>query len=158
MMKTVIDSATVVALAFADGGYVDPASVPETTIAVAEERWLIPVIGGEMHAALLEGSHADFREEYVAPVVALYTRLLMMPDLGVQTGQCGLTVPSSSTFEAASVERTRIAARSLRHRARTLLHRMSRHLDEHAAEFPEYDPEKNILKRCSTDGNIVQIR
>lgn len=101
MMKTVIDPATVVALAFADGGYVDPASVPETTIAVAEERWLIPVVGGEMHAALLEGSHADFREEYVAPVVALYTRLLMMPDLGVQTGQCGLTVPSSSTFEAA---------------------------------------------------------
>ena len=27
-----------------------------------------------------------------------------------------------------------------------------------AAEFPEYDPHKNILNRCTTDGNFVQTR
>lgn len=157
-MKTLIDSSRVVALAFAGGEYVDPASVPETSIAVAEERWLLPVIGNSLHAALAAGQYADFMEEYVAPAIAIYTRLLMMPDMAVRSGQYGVTVPASSTFEAADAERTRMAVRALRHRARTLLHRMSRHLDDHAGEFPEYDPEKNILKRCSTDGNIVQIR
>ena len=157
-MKTLIDSSRVVSLAFAGGEYVDPASVPETSIAVAEERWLLPVIGESLHAALAGGEYADFMEEYVAPVIALYTRLLMMPDMAVRSGQYGVTVPASSTFEAADTEQIRMSVRALRHRARTLLHRMSRHLDDHAGEFPEYDPEKNILKRCSTDGNIVQIR
>ena len=41
---------------------------------------------------------------------------------------------------------------------RTLLRRAAEYLEAHAAEFPEYDPDNNILKRCTTDGNLIQTR
>ena len=40
--------------------------------------------------------------------------------------------------------------------ALVLLRRAAEHLEAHAAEFPGYDPDNNILKRCTTDGNLIQ--
>ena len=50
----------------------------------------------------------------------------------------------------------RVGTSSLRRQARTLLRRAAEHLEAHAAEFPGYDPDNNILKRCTTDGNLIQ--
>ena len=51
----------------------------------------------------------------------------------------------------------RALRRSLRTQARTLLRRAGEHLFAHRDEFPEYDPENDTLRRCTTDGGFVQI-
>ena len=150
-MNTLITPAQAVALAFADGEYLAPESVTQSDIAAAEQRYLVPVIGRLLYEKLLSGSHAGFTTEYLAAPAALFTRIALQPRLDVRTGQCGTVAPKSAAY-------LRELQRSLRRQARTLLRRAAEHLETHAAEFPEYDPHKNILNRCTTDGNFVQTR
>ena len=150
-MNTLITPAQAVALAFADGEYLAPESVTQSDIAAAEQRYLVPVIGRLLYEKLLSGSHAGFTTEYLA-------RIALQPRLDVRTGQCGTVAPKSAAYQPAGTQALRELQRSLRRQARTLLRRAAEHLETHAAEFPEYDPHKNILNRCTTDGNFVQTR
>ena len=158
MMKTLIPPAQVVALAFTDGEYLAPEAVGEGDIAAAEQRYIVPVIGQALYEKLLSGSYADFTAEYLAAPTALFTRIAVQPRLDIRTGQCGTIAPKSGCYQPADAESRRELHRSLRRQARMLLRRAAGRLEAHPGEFPEYDPEKNILKRCSTDGNLVQAR
>lgn len=158
MMKTLINPAQVVALAFADGEYVPPEVIGEADIAAAEQRHLIPVIGRALYEKLLAGAGAAFVAEYLAAPVALFIRLGIQPRLDIRTGACGTVAPRSSAYQGAPTQALRALQRSLRREARTLLRRASEHLETHADEFPEYDPDADILKHCSIDGNLVQAR
>lgn len=157
-MKTLITPAQVIALAFADGEYLPPQSVTEADIAAAEQRHLAPIVGTALYEKLLLGGYAAFAEEYLAPAIALCTRLSIQPRLDIRTGGCGTVAPRSSAYQPASEATLARLQKSLRTQAQTLLRRASDHLDAHSDEFPEYNPRANILKRCSTDGNLVQIR
>ena len=156
MKQTLITPETVIALAFCDGECQDAATVSVVDIAVAEERHVISVVGSKMYEAMRMGKYADFCEEYVAPVVALRTRLLMLPSMVARSGCFGVSVPASSTMKSPSKEQVALLERSLREKARTLQRRMSRYLNDNASQFAEYDPAKNLLNHCSNDGNIVQ--
>ena len=156
MKQTLITPEKVVALAFADAELIDQSAISPLDIAVAEERHVVAVVGGEMYAAMLEGSYADFCEEYVAPVVALRTRLLMLPSMVARSGRFGVGTAATSTLKSPSDIQLKSLERALREKARTLQQRMSRHLNENAKLYAEYDPQKNILNRCSNDGNIIQ--
>ncbi|MBP9544199.1 MAG: hypothetical protein KBE58_04055, partial [Alistipes sp.] len=90
--------------------------------------------------------------------VALFTRIAVQPRLDIRTGQCGTVAPKSGSYQPADAQSLRELQRSLRRQARTLLRRAAEYLEAHAAEFPEYDPDNNILKRCTTDGNLIQTR
>ena len=48
--------------------------------------------------------------------------------------------------------------KSLYARRQVLLKRLSNHLKRHASEFASYNPEKDVLQRCSINGGYVQIR
>ena len=52
----------------------------------------------------------------------------------------------------------RRSRRALLKTARRLLRRASDYLESHAAQFPLYDPQANVLNRCSIDGKLVQTR
>lgn len=157
-MKTLINPAQVIALAFADGEYLAPEAIGEGDIAAAEGRHIVPVVGQALYDKLLAGSYAEFTAEYLAAPAALFTRLAIQPRLDIRTGQCGTVAPKSAAYQPAAAESLRVLRRSLRRQARTLLRRAAQHLDAHADEFPEYDSDRNILKRCLTDGDLVQIR
>ncbi len=152
-MKTLITPAAVIASAFTDGEYVADTAISDEMIAAAEWRYLRPVVGGALHERLLEGAYADFTAEYVAPVVALYTRIAIQPRLNVRAGQCGLSAAANTATAAQSRE----LAQSLLAQARALLVRMAEHLELNSADFPEYVSEANILNRCRIDGDLVQI-
>lgn len=156
MKKTIITPEKVAALAFYDGECIDSTAISPLDVAVAEERHIVTVVGAEMYAAMGEGRYADFCDEYVAPVVALQTRLLMLPAMVARSGRFGVSVPSSSTMKSPSAQQIGRLERSLREKARTLQRRMSRYLNEHAEQFPEYEPSRNILNRCCVDGEFVQ--
>lgn len=156
MKQTLITPESVVALAFNDGECFDAETISSLDIAVAEERHVVSVVGSEMYEAMRNGAYADFCEEYVAPVVALRTRLLMLPSMVARSGRFGVSVPASTSHKSPSDNQVRHLERSLREKARTLQRRMCRYLNDNAGQFPEYDPARNVLNRCCSDGNIVQ--
>ncbi len=156
-MKTLITPTEAVALAFGDGEYVAPEAIAEADIAAAERRYIVPVVGQKLYARLTEGAHAEFTAEYLAPAAALWTRVLVQPRLDVRTGQCGTVAPKPAGAQPASDAQCLRLMRSLRTKARTLLRRAAEYLAENAKSFPEYDPQDNILKKCTIHGNFIQI-
>ena len=157
-MNTLISPLQLLKLAFREGEYLPPETFGEADIAAAEQRYIVPVIGPELHEKLLAGNYNDFRDEYLAAPLALFTRLALQPRLDIRTGQCGTTAPKSSWSQPADDEALLRHRHALRCEARTLLRRAVAYLDSHRREFPEYRPEKNTLNRCTTDGGFVQIR
>lgn len=157
MVKSIITPAEVVATAFSDGGYIAPESIAEVDITTATERWIRPVVGQALLDGVAEGRYADLKRDYLAPAVALYTRYLVQPRLNVATNQLGLTTPAGSSHKAAEKTAREELMRALKIRARTALKRLSDYLDANTALFAEYNPSKDILKRCSCDGGFVQI-
>ncbi len=157
-MKTLITPLQVLRLAFGDGEQLPPETIAEADIAGAEQRHIVPVVGRALYEKLLAGSYPDFRTEYLAAPTALFTRLALQSRLDVSTGQCGTTAPKTACGQPAGEAALRALRRSLRAQARTLLRRAGEHLFAHRDEFPEYDPENDILNRCTTDGGFVQVR
>lgn len=156
-MNTLITARQVAELAFDAGEFLPPGAVTEADIAAAEERFLLPVVGHPLCDRLREGGYPQLLDDYVAPALAACVRLSVQPMLDIRTGPYGSTAPRSDCFEPADEEQCTARLRALRRRARTLLHRMSEWLDAHAGEHHEYQPRENIFKRCTIDGNLVQI-
>ena len=71
------------------------------------------------------------KEDYLKPVIALYTRLLVQPRLNAATSQGGLSVITTSSRKAADAEARRELQRSLKARAKFLRQRLEEYLDEH---------------------------
>lgn len=157
-MQTLVTPAAVVELAFTDGEIFTDAAIPESAIAAAQERYVRPVVGDALYERLLEGGHADFTQEYLAAPLALYVRCLLAPQSDIRHGPYGTVQPRSDTFAAPSAETLRRSRDALLQRARQLMRSASDHLESHAEEYPAYDPQSNILNRCSIDGKLVQIR
>lgn len=157
-MNNIITSAEVVRLAFTDGEYVAPEAIGEADIEAALSRRIESVAGRKLCEALRGGAYPELLADYVAPALALCVRVLVQPRLNAATGQTGLAVPSASNRKAADAEARAELMRALRIRAREAVRRMSDYLEAHAARIPEYDPERNILKRCVCYGGFVQIR
>ena len=156
-MKNIISPAEAVNLAWGTGEYLSPQAVAEADIAAAEQRYIIPVIGRPLAQALADGLYPELRNDYAAPALAMFVRVMLQPTMDVRTGQTGSVVQSGACADPASSEARAASLRALRRRAGVLLRRLSERLDADPASYPEYDPEQNILKHCSTDGGIVQI-
>ncbi len=156
-MNTLITPLQTIALAFNDGEYVAPSTVSDSDIAAAMHRYVEPVIGRRLAEALAEGRYEALKEEYVAPALAMSVRTLIQRSLNVRTGQAGLSIPTGRGSDTALKSASDELQRSLRHRRRALLRRLSDYLAAHAEEFPEYRPEEDAMKKCSIDGGFVQV-
>ncbi len=148
----------VVNLAFGAAERLPVEAVAVADIAAAESRYIRPAIGRRLHEALLAGGHPTFVAEFLAPAVALFTRLMIQPRLAVKTGAAGSIAPKSGWMEPADDKAMRRLVRSLHAEARTLLFRAVEELDHNSAAYPEYDPEEGIFKRCTIHGELVQSR
>lgn len=157
-MKTLITPLQVLRLAFGADEYLPPDTVRADDIAAACERYVVPVIGRSLYEKLLADEYPGFAADHLAAATALFTRIVVQPRLDIRTGRCGTTAPKSSDLQPADADARRAVMRSLRAQARTLLRSASVYLAAHPAEFPEYDPDRDIFNRCSTDGNFVQTR
>ena len=104
------------------------------------------------------GDHADFADEYLAAPLALYVRYLIAPQLDLRHGQGGTVQPRSDELRGGLRRNAAPQPPRLLKTARRLLRRASDYLESHAAQFPLYDPQANVLNRCSIDGKLVQTR
>ncbi len=133
MIKTLIESDRVLALAYSDAPYTPQQMITPSVVVTAEQRYLKPVIGEALIQALHDDKYIKLYEDYVAPALALYVRYEVD----------GYGAPTAKT---------------ILQRARQMMHRLSDHLDENSSQYVEYDANSNILKRCSLDGGFVQVR
>lgn len=156
-MKPLISSQRVVELAFVDGEWCDPACIAPALVTTAVERYLRPVAGAELLAALAAGRYPELLDAYVAPALAWFVRLSLLPLAAVHTAPFGVVQPRTDRFVAATGRQTAAARRIVRTTARTLLRGLSRHLRIHAADYPEYDPSADVLTRCSIHGDLVAV-
>ena len=143
-------------LAFGAEEPLPPGTVTEADIAAAEERYILPVIGQRLYERLLAGECPSLVDDYLAAPTALYTRILIQPRLDIRTGGCGTAAPYAADARPADTEPLRARRRALLAEARTLLRRAARHLAAHRDDYPEYDPHRDILNRCTLDGDFVQ--
>lgn len=157
-MKTLISTAEAVEAGFADAEYMPPEAIAQSDIAAAERRYLLPVIGHALYGRMIEGGYAALKEEYVAPALAACVRVMVQPLLAARCGACGVVAPAGDGMQSVDEVQRAELMKALRRRAREMVARMSDYLESHAAEYAEYDPEKNILNRCTIYGDIVAIR
>ncbi len=93
--------------------------IAPSDIASAEQRYLIPVIGQSLYDVMMGGAYPTLLDDYVAPAIAEYVREVV-------------DAPSAPA-----------SAKGVR-RARTMMIRLSRHLDDNEQLYPEYCSSDNI--------------
>ena len=145
-MNTILTPSQIYSLIFsAEEGY-NSSAVRESDIAIAESRYLLPIVGERLYNALLEGEYGELCSDYIAPMLGAWTRYIVEPLLAER---CGFG-------HGATVADAELLAR-LKLMAMSHSRRLSDYLNAHAEEFAEYNPIDNPLNHCSIDGNIVQI-
>lgn len=151
-MRTLITPYDVILYAYSDNEMQTPSAILSSDIAEAESRYIAPVLGEALVAKLYDGGYASLLEEYVAPALAAWTRYAVEHMAHLRCVGC-----HDSVTTTANNERHHTTLRALRQRARTLLSRLSNHLNAHGDDYAEYNPYDNPLNRCFIDGDIIQI-
>ncbi|MBO7189527.1 MAG: hypothetical protein J6V55_02955 [Alistipes sp.] len=145
-MKTIITPTDVYNLAFSVEENYNVSVVKESDIAIAESRYLLPIVGETIYSKLVNGGYYDLRVEYVAPMLSAWVRYMIEPLLAER---CGLGHDTTTVDSRVLAHLKMMAMEQTR--------RMSNYLDKHHDEYPEYNSIDNPLNHCSIDGNIVQI-
>ena len=81
-MNSIITPQQVIDLVFIPETLVTRSKITATDIAIAESRYLLPIIGEALYDAISAGRYTELRDEYVAPMVAAWTRYIAEPLLG----------------------------------------------------------------------------
>ena len=145
-MRTILTVDTLLSHVFTSEENYNFSMVTEADIAVAESRYLLPIVGERLYERLLEGEYEELRDEYVAPMLGAWTRYIVEPRLAER---CGIGHGESRV--------DRETMWHLRSVASALSRRLGEHLNAKSEDYAEYNPCDNILNHCSIDGNIVQI-
>ena len=156
-MTTLLTPEQVVCSAFAESECLSADVVTEADIVAATSRYITPIVGQSMVEKLAEQEYPTLMDEYVAPALAAAVRAVIQPIINLRTGDSGLVAPKGESFTTPSQSSVTALQQRLKCRQRELLKRLSEHLNNCSEEYPEYDPECNILNRCSLDGGFVQI-
>ena len=131
-MNCLIEAQRVIAIAYAGSGYIPQEIITQSDIITAQQRYLRPVVGEKLIEALMQGDYTSLYDNYVEPALAHYVKVVV-------DAPC-----SPATNRSLMV-------------ARTLMRRLSDHLEESQNQYPEYRSSDNILKKVNLDGGIAQV-
>ncbi len=154
-MENLISPEQVASQAFAPLDHIAAEDVNPLTIACAQERFVVPVLGAAMVEALINGAYSELTDKWVGPALALYTRALMMPALALRTSAAGVVKGSNRYLDAATENELRSLRRTTLAQATTLLRKAVARIESSPDRYPEYDARMNIWRRCRIDGGVV---
>lgn len=145
-------------LAFTRHDYLPPGAISELHIVEVQERYIRPVVGEELFAALATGSHPALLEEFAAPVIACGVKLSLLPQLRLHIAPGGVMEPSGEGWKPLTEESLHSVCKALRKELEGLRRRLDRELKRlhRAGELPEYNPQENIRNRCRIYGDFVE--
>lgn len=154
MENTLITSAQVICEAFRTTDFVREESVLPADILSAEQKYLVPVLGG-LYKALQNGLYPQLMSDYIVKPLALYVKAQMLPRLWLQSSDAGIVRLSGSSLASASESQLREMVGGVLQQAHTLMLRAVEHIESSEQHYPEYDSRKNVLNHCSIRGGIV---
>ncbi|MFR9603324.1 MAG: hypothetical protein SNG02_05575 [Rikenellaceae bacterium] len=129
---SIIEPQEVRLIAFSDVASVPTEMISGPNIEYAISRFVAPVTGHELLAAMSRGEYDELRVKFVQSAIAFYVRYISAYD-GEDTALKVLT------------------------RARHYLKQLSHHLEVNSSSYGEYNGAENILNRCKIYGDLVQI-
>lgn len=153
-MKTLITPSQVLALAFSSEEPYHNSVITASDILEAESCYLRPIVGIELYESLIGGAYSELVSDYIAPMVAAWTRYIVEPHLASRT----CSVHTEERITEAINDYSERQMRALRDRAVALSKRLSEHLNSNSTNYAEYNPNNNPLNRCFIYGNIIQVR
>lgn len=158
-MKPLISPQKAFQLAFSPHEQLPAEALSTELITLAQERYLRPVIGEKLLAALEEGLYPQLLEEFIAPVIAFGVRVQLLPTLRQALSTGGLVTPTTDGWKGLDEERFTSMMRALRHRLEGLRRRLDEELEllHEADTLAEYEPAENIRQRCRIHGGFVQV-
>lgn len=148
-----ITAAQVVNSAFSNKS-TDLAFVKEQYIRTAQVRFIRPLVGADMYdqlvsehdAAVYTGSNETLITDYLQPALAFYVKLLVLPDMRVNTTSQGLMINNSEFANAATNQDKAELAASTRDMADTLLREAIIYIEENISAFPLYEARDSSAK------------
>ncbi len=154
MGNLLVTPGEVVQIAFRGAESVDPNLIGEAMIVTAQYKFIRPVLG-KLYEALSEGKYTQLLDEYIKPPLAHYVKWLLLPRLSVQCGTIGLVQFKGDNFSAADGKGVTRLAKQVRSDAQVLMKRAVERIESSLEEFPEYEPEQNVLNRIALIGDWV---
>lgn len=144
----------VVEIAFRGMEAVDENVIGEAPIVTAQYKFIRPVLG-KLYEALLEGKYPELLNGYLKAPLAHYVKWLLLPRLSIQCGGIGVVQFKGENFSAAENGELSMLRQQVRSDAQALMKRAVERIESAPDEFPEYDPEQNVLHRISLLGDWV---
>lgn len=141
-------------IAFRGAEAVDGSLIGEAPIVTAQYKFVRPVLGG-LCGAMLEGRYAELLDGYVKAPLAHYVKWLVLPRLSVQCGAIGTVQFRGECFTAADGGSLAALRQQVKSDAQALMMRAVERIESSPGEFPEYDPERNVLRRVRLLGDWV---
>lgn len=154
-MKILITPAEVAVKAFGGEENISVELITETAILAAQKRYILPVLGKPLWAALERGEYSELLSDWVKPALALYVKYSVLPAVAAQTGALGVVRYSGEGFVPADDKSFQRMLRGVRIEADALLDATAEFIESALVFFPEYNSTENIRNNISIIGGVV---
>ena len=146
----------VVELAFSDSEFVTRDTISHSDITTAELRYIKPIVGYKLYTKLRSENRANLLvDEFLAPAIAIATRIVTLPMLAAKTGRFGVSTIHTPNQKSASDSELSSIRKALLFKLRAHQMLITDYLENNQELYPEYVPHQNSLRRCSIRGGIV---
>lgn len=135
-MRNLITAQEVIDLAFAENSNMREDSISETSIRIAEIKYIRPAFGAMY--TLLADKYADYTNDYVKPALAYFVKCEIVSSIAIDMSNSGVAVANPQYQSAASDKQRQRLYDSEMSKAKTLLDFALEYIATHSEEFPDF--------------------
>lgn len=138
-MRNLITAQEVIDLAFAENSNMMAESISETSIHIAEIKYIRPAFG--VMYPLLADKYADFTNDYVKPALAYFVKCEIVSSIAIDMSNSGVAVANPQYQSAATDKQRQRLYDSEMSKAKTLLDFALEYIAENKESFPDFSGE-----------------
>ena len=135
-MANLITAQEVIELAFAENSNMREESISDTSIRIAEIKYIKPVFGNMY--SMLGTTYATFTNEYLKPALAYFVKCEIVSSIAIDMSNSGIAVANPQYQSAASDKQRQRLYDSEMSKAKVLLDDALAYISAHAEEFPDF--------------------
>ena len=135
-MANLITAQEVIELAFAENSNMREESISDTSIRIAEIKYIKPVFGNMY--SMLGTTYSDFTNEYIKPALAYFVKCEIVSSIAIDMSNSGIAVANPQYQSAASDKQRQRLYDSEMGKAKVLLDDALAYISAHAEEFPDF--------------------
>ena len=135
-MANLITAQEVIELAFAENSNMREESINNTSIRIAEIKYIKPVFGNMY--SMLGTTYEDFTNEYIKPALAYFVKCEIVSSIAIDMSNSGIAVANPQYQSAASDKQRQRLYDSEMGKAKVLLDEALAYISAHVEEFPDF--------------------